>query len=944
MTWSPTGSRSHRPVGSRHVGKRVTRNIVDALGSLLTAVLVFGATPAVLVTVVGNPLGDGLGHQWREGARLALAGVALVAWLAWLACCTQLTRSVVAQVRRGHVSTPAGAVLTERVAARIAAGVLSLIALASPLALTSGAGASSRSGSTAPAGPLSSSLVNVASTATQTTAPTASAVVPAPAPAPAAAAATYVVQPGDSLWSIADVQLGASDDWPAIAALNLGRPMPGGLRFVDPNRIYTGWTLQMPDQPLEAAAPAESPLAAPAATPATVAVPPAAAASAPAPARAAHVIDEPPASAPLPIGTQRLAVPVASSISPRPSAVAPDGAGPGHLSLPELSALGVGALTCAALARRSRRMRVLRQMTEAEPEPGSEHSDEVIDTDVLLGRFAGLPALGAFEVANYGLAQALARSPRDPSVGATNFRAICVGAHGVDFWLAEPGVPAPAGFTLAADAQVWRAAHHAFTSPDKGWPALPIVLPVGEDESGTWLIPLTPGSCLPLVGEAGGDLWRAARAAQESWSWADMVLITEDPGIVTRELRMYDHGQGPPHGQQILFFGDPELLSPTQGREVSIVTRSLTPGSELTVLVDRHAASIHPLGRTVRPHLMTPQTAEVVGHLVAYPALDDGRDNALGDDPFNPARSSEGEPVPGTDAPAVEADLTMLCVPSPGTVEVKLLTATPRLEGLTDPLPANRSRRAVELVAYLALHHGDEVTSDRLRTRVLGSADADAASKTLFNIATAARRAMGFDADGTTLFPSGSRTGHYRVSAGVSVDVHRAADLATQGSATPDPDVAMALLREALSLVEGEPMANALSGYAWWEAEGHGARIAAVLVNAAGDLAALAVNGGNFELAQWGLEQARLVDPYSEAISRVAMQVAAAAGDADRLRWEWRECHRRIDELDPGSTPSRRTERLYGELAQRVLVGVTGSGPGLPPAGVPSSAAPHHDA
>jgi hypothetical protein len=74
------------------------------------------------------------------------------------------------------------------------------------------------------------------------------------------------------------------------------------------------------------------------------------------------------------------------------------------------------------------------------------------------------------------------------------------------------------------------------------------------------------------------------------------------------------------------------------------------------------------------------------------------------------------------------------------------------------------------------------------------------------------------------------------------------------------------------------------------------------------------------------------------------MQVAAAAGDADRLRWEWRECHRRIDELDPGSTPSRRTERLYGELAQRVLVGVTGSGPGLPPAGVPSSAAPHHDA
>ena len=150
-----------------------------------------------------------------------------------------------------------------------------------------------------------------------------------------------------------------------------------------------------------------------------------------------------------------------------------------------------------------------------------------------------------------------------------------------------------------------------------------------------------------------------------------------------------------------------------------------------------------------------------------------------------------------------------------------------------------------------------------------------------------------------------------------------AASIAAEGSATEDPQEAMALLRAALSLVEGEPLANVLSGYGWWEAEGHGARTAAVLVHAASDLAALAVDAGLFDLAQWGLGQARLVDPYSESLSRVAMQVAAAAGDADRLRREWRECRRRIDELDPGSSPSPRTERLYGELAQRVLVGVT---------------------
>ena len=94
-----------------------------------------------------------------------------------------------------------------------------------------------------------------------------------------------------------------------------------------------------------------------------------------------------------------------------------------------------------------------------------------------------------------------------------------------------------------------------------------------------------------------------------------------------------------------------------------------------------------------------------------------------------------------------------------------------------------------------------------------------------------------------------------------------------------------------------------------------------MLVDAACSMAALATDTGLFELARWGLEQARVVEPYSEALSRSAMQLAAAEGDADRLRLEWRECQRRVDALDPGSSPSTRTESLYGELSRRVLVG-----------------------
>jgi len=74
-----------------------------------------------------------------------------------------------------------------------------------------------------------------------------------------------------------------------------------------------------------------------------------------------------------------------------------------------------------------------------------------------------------------------------------------------------------------------------------------------------------------------------------------------------------------------------------------------------------------------------------------------------------------------------------------------------------------------------------------------------------------------------------------------------------------------------------------LSGYAWWRAEGHEARLAALVVDGACALAEVAA-GREFVLARWALEQARLVDPYSEALTRSAMTLAALAEDPDRLR------------------------------------------------------------
>jgi DNA-binding SARP family transcriptional activator len=878
------------------VESTLARRALDVTGSILTTLLIFGATPSVLFVVVGNPLGDGLGRQWSEGPRLLLGALVLVAWIAWAVCCTQLARAVVEQVRCGHAGPPVGAVLTDRVAARIAAGVLSLVAFGSPVALSATAGA---------AGPHTAGTVGrdapsaTAATAAVAAWPTASATG-----SPVTTPDTYVVRPGDTLWSIADAALGDGDDWPAIAALNLGRTMVDGLQFVDPNRIFAGWILEMPDQGARVSAAAVSALP-----------------LAPGPS-------EPPGPATHLEAPEHDALVHGAPVNEALVMAHPDSleAGAAHHNLPELAALGIGALACAALTRRARRIRLLRHVDTEESDPTSFPSPQAIDAGILLARGAGLPALRAFEAANYGLAALLA----DRSERTVTIRAICVGAAGVDFWLAGAGRPAPDGLTGSPDGLVWHAAHGTFSKIPAGHPLLPIVLPVGEDDHGTWLLPLAPGDCLPLLGEDAAALWRAARPVQEAWSWADTVLVTEDPLVASAEALLRDERAEPGVGApQVLYFGNPAVLGDAVAQRVAVVTLTEGPASDVTVLVDRRGASIHPLGRTVRPHLMGSATSQLIGELVdraAPPARNYG--------PGPGTTVAANDRVPGApDAPSASApdpwrptaSATYSAerpVPDAGTVEVRLLTPTPRLEGLRTALPPNRVRRAVELVAYLALHAGEDVTSDRLRTRVLGSSDADAAAKTLFNIATAARRAMGLDTSGAPLFPPGSRTGHYRVSDAVSTDVHRAAGLALAASNSEDPDTAMGLLRAALDLVEGEPMANVLSGYTWWDAEGHGARIAAVLVNAATDLAALAVEAELFELAQWGLEQARLVDPYSEALSRAAMQVAAAAGDADRLRREWRDCQRRMDELDPGSAPSPRTERLYGELAQRVLVGV----------------------
>jgi len=109
-----------------------------------------------------------------------------------------------------------------------------------------------------------------------------------PLPAAGQPTRTYRVQRRDTLWGIAQRQLGDRLRWSHVYALNHGCTMADGQVFDDPNRIWPGWTLLLPANP-----PAAEPVPA---------VPP--------------VPDAPPTPAPRQPANPVPATPTAPSISP----------------------------------------------------------------------------------------------------------------------------------------------------------------------------------------------------------------------------------------------------------------------------------------------------------------------------------------------------------------------------------------------------------------------------------------------------------------------------------------------------------------------------------------------------------------------------------------------------------------------------------------------------
>lgn len=276
-------------------------------------------------------------------------------------------------------------------------------------------------------------------------------------------------------------------------------------------------------------------------------------------------------------------------------------------------------------------------------------------------------------------------------------------------------------------------------------------------------------------------------------------------------------------------------------------------------------------------------------------------------------------------------------------VWVSVLRRTPEVTGWVNELRGRR--KLAEVLVYLAIYGTERpIPSAELRTNCwppmlvaggLGERDSlrEVSASTFHQAMSRLRKQLGEGANGwhLPLAPDGG----YGIGPGVGCDwtLFRAlVDAGAHAAGRRDTPQAIALYREALELVEGEPFADVPPGScAWAEAKPLVTDIRLAVSKAASDLAELAMDSEP-ETALWATQQGLLLLPTQLELFDCQMHAAAALGDAGALdRSVQAKCWAH-EQLDPEGGVPPETMDLYrhlkAKLAGREMAGRAGGGRG----------------
>ena len=244
--------------------------------------------------------------------------------------------------------------------------------------------------------------------------------------------------------------------------------------------------------------------------------------------------------------------------------------------VPESASLGISVLVAAAYLRRIRRRRAQARAARGDDEAVADPDPAAVRLEARLAPFADAPVLEWLELANRHLTSALRAEGRaDPP----RTRVVRVGPAGVEVLLEEPVDWAPGSFALADDGKSWRLpadVDRAMLWPDAcqelAW--LPLLLPVGDDASGTYLLHLEPGDVVSLEGSGAPSMLASWVETAKSWPWAEQVGVARDTETAEALAPLFVGQNTLDERATVLFTGDPGVLSESASTIVASVTSS----------------------------------------------------------------------------------------------------------------------------------------------------------------------------------------------------------------------------------------------------------------------------------------------------------------------------------------------------------------------------------
>ncbi len=386
----------------------------------------------------------------------------------------------------------------------------------------------------------------------------------------------------------------------------------------------------------------------------------------------------------------------------------------GGARLSELALIGLGVVTVCAIARR---VRVLRRRGSA-TRRGGEHPmpppPRIASIGTAIEPYAAAPILDWIDVAN----RLLSRSAKNGD-GAFDVRLVRAGPEGVEFLLGQPRIDAAWPFRSEHGGRWWRLDTmvdlETLTESAKGLPRrYPALVPVGDDECSSYLVPLQPGRRLGITGtpELVDAALRAIVTGLRVVPWAEQCaveLIGLDAPSAAEQCYQLQSGRR----EALTALADtaaPRTDAPrtdVSPREPVIVIardtlrdadeRVLERASKLAgviiagrdgsevVHVDEHGATLHPFAVALSGIIPSNDQIALVESLL----------NAA-------SRSPEIVPIP--DRRILEDDPGS--IPDIGVAECRVLRAHPDVLGFAQIPYRGDAERVVECLAYIALHGG----------------------------------------------------------------------------------------------------------------------------------------------------------------------------------------------------------------------------------------------